>query len=178
MFGPAGNTLIETYKKYSQSTEEAISTLLSDAIFRIPAVRLADLNIARHPTYVYLFNYRSITKGPSGLEFGAMHGLELAPVFHVDSAMGYIYVGPRGTWSTLSDQMVAAWTSFARTGDPNNPMLPMWPRYDVTHRATLAFGTHTDVMLDPYGPERRAWDGISTSALQNVDVITLSDLLQ
>jgi len=52
----------------------------------------------------------------------------------------------------------------------------MWPRYETTQRATMALGAHSDVMLDPYGPERQAWNDIPTHLLQNVDVIALWEL--
>jgi para-nitrobenzyl esterase len=173
LFGPPGESLIEVYKKYSQTSDEAITTLLGDAIFRIPALRLAEVNAPRKPTYVYLFTYRSPAKGPTGLEYGAMHGLEVAPVFHDDYPIAYSYTGPKGTWSVLSEQMMAAWTSFARFGNPDTTLLPPWPRYDANQRATMVLGAHSDVMLDPYRREREAWNDVPTRALQNVDVMAL-----
>ena len=175
MYGPDARDLIPVYRSDSNAYQEAISTLLGDAIFRIPSIRLAEINAKRAPTYMYLFTYRSQTKGPTGVEYGAMHGLEVAFVFHVDSAQAYTYVGPKGSWAHLSDQMVQAWTRFARSGDPNGPLLPFWPRYDTDQRATMEFGHRTDVVLDPYGAERKAWSAVPSGLLDSADVGSLAD---
>jgi len=175
VFGSDAAGIIDAYKQHGSTYAEAVCTLLGDAVFRMPSIRLAEINSTRQPTFMYLFTYRSLTRGPTGLEYGAMHGLELAFVFHIDSSAGYTYVGPKGSWSHLSDQMVEAWTRFARTGDPNGPALPSWPRYDVERRATMEFGQHSDLILDPYGGERRAWDRISSDRFEDGEAARLAD---
>ena len=153
-----------------------IITLIGDAVFRMPSIRLAEINAARQPTYMYLFTYRSLTHGQTGLEYGAMHGLEVAFVFQVDTAQGYSYVGPKDSWRHLSNQVIEAWTNFARTGDPNGPLLPTWPAYDASLRATMAFGHHSDTVLDPYGAERRAWDRVPSDRLDSIAALGLTDI--
>jgi para-nitrobenzyl esterase len=39
----------------------------------------------------------------------------------------------------LADQMQSYWVNFARTGDPNGPNLPAWPKYDATGRRSIEF---------------------------------------
>jgi para-nitrobenzyl esterase len=175
-FGPAARDLVSIYARESNSYLEATTQLLGDIVFRMPSIRLAELNSDRQPTFVYIFTYRSLTKGPTGLEYGSMHGLELAFVFHVDSAAGYSYVGPKGSWTHLSDQMVDAWARFARTGDPNGTGLPMWPRYGAEQHATMEFGIHSDVALDPYGAERRAWKEIPSRQFEQAEAARFADL--
>jgi len=174
-FGPGAEHLFSVYVNDGNSYSEAVTQLLGDVVFRMPSIRLAELNADRQPTFVYLFTYRSPTKGPTGLEYGSMHGLELAFIFRVDSSMGYSYVGPKGSWTHLSDQMADAWTRFARNGDPNGAGLPTWPRYGTEQHATMEFGVRTEVALDPYGAERRAWHEIPSQKFEQAQAARFSD---
>jgi para-nitrobenzyl esterase len=56
----------------------------------------------------------------------------------------------------LQDKMSAAWTEFARTGNPNHPGLPTWPAFNTSERATMIFDNECKVVNDPNGPERKA----------------------
>ena len=59
-----------------------------------------------------------------------------AAAFHSDDieyVFGALDTRPGAEWRPedrkLSEQMMSYWTNFARTGDPNGPGLPVWPRY-------------------------------------------------
>ena len=41
----------------------------------------------------------------------------------------------------LSDVMQRYWTNFAKTGDPNGPGLPKWPKFDAKSRDYVEFAT-------------------------------------
>jgi para-nitrobenzyl esterase len=96
------------------------------------------------PVYRYSFD-RKIPVPPghtvmgvqaSPKDIGARHAGEIEYVF------GSLEVSlPNVPWEAadrmLSDTMTSYWANFARTGDPNGPGLPPWPRYDRQERRVL-----------------------------------------
>jgi para-nitrobenzyl esterase len=102
------------------------------------------------PTYWYQFRYRNapfyFPKMP-GFRALAAHTIDIQfifPNFHgghlgvnVDQSTGM----PRGfdrPETKLSDQMVAEWTNFAATGNPNGSGNSPWPRFTATSEVALA----------------------------------------
>jgi para-nitrobenzyl esterase len=45
----------------------------------------------------------------------------------------------------ISDAIQGYWTNFAKTGDPNGPGLPEWPKFDPQRRSFMRFGTTGEV---------------------------------
>jgi para-nitrobenzyl esterase len=84
-----------------------------------------------------------------------MHTLEILFVTaNVDGAQSMTGTGQDRY--ALQERMSAAWTEFARTGDPNHASLPKWPPFNPTERATMFFDNECKVVSDPNGTERAA----------------------
>lgn len=80
------------------------------------------------PTYVYEF--ARVSPG-----YPAVHAAELRAVFGYSSPEEIA----DGTGPKLDDQMQQYWANFARTGDPNGPGLPDWPKYETITKKSIEF---------------------------------------
>ncbi len=142
----------------SGSEVELRNEIETDRIFRIPAIRLAEAQIANDaPVWMYRFDWRTPAFGG---RLGACHALEIPFVFDNLSAPGADGFTGGAAPQELATDMHAAWVAFAKTGDPNADGLPSLPAYDMDRRATMLLDSKCTVADDPGGAARRLWDGL------------------
>jgi len=158
-----GKAILNTYKKaregkFSTDPKEIMSALITDAIFRIPTIRLLEAQRPHQPnTYNYMFTWQ--TPALDGI-LGACHALELPFVFgNLDLPLMDRFVGKNPN-KALSEKMMDAWIAFARTGNPNHDGIPEWAPYDKEKRTTMFFGDKCEAVNAAFDKERAAWDGL------------------
>lgn len=126
---------------------DRISDMLTDWIYRIPAVRLAEAHPGSH---VYEFAWRSPAFDG---EYGAGHGVELPFVFdNLDGADWAMMTGGSAPQS-IADEVHGAWVRFATTGDPG------WTPYSAASRTVKRFDEVSAVVVDPSPSTRELWEG-------------------
>jgi para-nitrobenzyl esterase len=121
----------------SHTNAALLGDLMSDAMFRIGSLRMAEARADQgKPAYVFQFDWQS----PAGFE--SCHCLEIPFVFnnfeHWTESPMLKGAKPAET-KGLAEAMHAAWIAFARTGKPDHPRLPAWPRYLREDRMTMRF---------------------------------------
>jgi para-nitrobenzyl esterase len=106
----------------------AYSGMLRDVAFTCPARALSKQVIKKQPkVYLYLFGKAPDEVGPLK-DWGAFHGSELAFVFHNFEFMGIKFKSKDNT--ATSKRILAYWSRFAHTGDPNVQGLTQWELFD------------------------------------------------
>ncbi len=134
------------------------SAVMTDRVFRIPAIRLAEAQCRHQPrTWMYLFQWASSAFGG---RLGSCHALEIPFVFDNLHQPGVSFFTGDDPPKTLADAMHRAWIAFARTGDPNHDGLPQWLSYDLHERSTMHFDVVCELQSDPAPEQRAAWDGV------------------
>jgi para-nitrobenzyl esterase len=143
----------------SLSPQEVLDAFSTDLEFRISAIRTAEAQSVQNPnTYMYLFTWPSPFMGGN---LGACHITEIPFVFGtLDDPLWSIFSGKGEEAEKLSEKIMDAWIAFARTGNPSHGGIPDWPKYNADKRSTMLLGKENEVVDDPYGNERLAWDGI------------------
>ena len=160
-FSGTGRAVADVLACYARNTPrgtaDAHTRLLTDTLFRIPAVGLAEVGGPR--VFAYLLTWAS---PPSGRHLGAFHGLDLPFTWDKTGpvADGLAELAGRPLSADLAEVVHRAWTEFVVSGVPRHPHLPDWPAYDPVRRPTMLLDDSSRVVDDPLGEERGLWDGV------------------
>ncbi|MFW9988992.1 MAG: carboxylesterase/lipase family protein, partial [Candidatus Odinarchaeota archaeon] len=156
--------IMDIYKEaqpeiFLNNPKELLDSIATDLMFRIATLQFLEAQSKfQRNSYNYIFTWES--NGFNG-RFGACHALELPFVFHTLDQPGLLLLlGDVSDIGNLTENMMDAWLSFARTGNPTHDGIPKWPAYDKENRVTLLFGKESKVAHAMFEEERKAWDGI------------------
>jgi para-nitrobenzyl esterase len=146
-FGANATAIEQNYPIAAYGTPaQALAAIETDSFFACPTENVRTLLSNSVRVFGYEFNQANPvqnfplpvpTPNPSGIVLGDSHTTELAYVFgHNGSGQTLI-----GQDRRLSDEVIAYWTTFARTGDPNrlaaeasdDEDLTHWPAFNETH---------------------------------------------
>ncbi|XP_069370251.1 bile salt-activated lipase-like [Paralichthys olivaceus] len=145
-----------------ETIKRTVVEIGTDYIFLVPtqaALYLHAANATTGRTYSYSFSQPSYLGGigrPYPKWMGADHADDLQYVFGLPFSMHLSYL-PR--YRDVSGYLIAYWTNFARTGDPNKGELSVpvtWPEFTITGQKFLDINSKTNndsvgqKMREPY----------------------------
>ena len=114
---------------------------------------------SQSPAFYYQFAHAPpFPKGSVYEGWGPSHFSELWYVFD--------HLGQQPTWRwtaqdrRLADAISTYWTNFVKTGDPNGPGLPHWPRFDPAHDSLLRLDDPIAVTAVPNLDKLQAFDAV------------------
>jgi para-nitrobenzyl esterase len=158
-FGPGPDAVARYRAAFpGAGAEELYVTALSDRMFRMPSVQLAAAQAAGGGrSHLYELTWPAPP-------LGACHALDVPLVFGVLDRGGALTVlgsPPPPEAAEVSARMRAAWTAFARDGDPG------WPPYDDRQRLTRVFdvGDRDGVRTYPEAASQRLWADTAVEVL-------------
>jgi para-nitrobenzyl esterase len=107
------------------------------------------------PAYTYQLDWA--TPKNDG-KFGAPHASDIQLVFDNIGKPGATAIGPQA--QQIADIMSETFIAFARTGNPNNKLIPVWKKYTMTNRETMVFDVPPHLENDPRGAERKIFEKV------------------
>ena len=170
-FGQGASALLGTYREARSKRMAGVnqsnvaSAIMTDGMMRIPCIRLLEAQRTHRPVRHYIVTW-STPAGDANMK--AQHGIDLGLCFGtyaVDEEHAAMF-GDGPAAKALSDAVMDAWTSFARTGDPACDTLGEWPVYG-DDRHTMMIGERTGVFAAPFEQERLAWQSFDNTILES-----------
>jgi para-nitrobenzyl esterase len=148
-YGERAEALLALYPaRMDEEARAASYALHRDRTFVVPVREWATAQARVAPVFMYHFarvppfaadlNYQQ--QSPAS-RLGAYHGAEMAYAYAVLESLNW--KGRARDWTDadrkLSEVMSSYWFNFARSGDPNGPGLPAWPKYAADAERVMLF---------------------------------------
>ncbi|MDF0542783.1 carboxylesterase/lipase family protein [Sphingobium sp. H39-3-25] len=140
----------------SASPSDLLVAITTDYQYLRNTRRMAELQAkaGAAAVYTYIFDWR--TPVMDGL-LKSPHGADVPFVFGTTATAARM-IGTGADLTPMSRIMIAAWSAFARTGNPDNPLIPHWPQFRAKDRATMMLNLPSRVEYDPGGRARASLD--------------------
>ena len=161
----------DTYLAMDDDPVRSAVDLYNDVVYVQGTEYEAEALSAYTDTYAYYWTYCPPAKDI--VEYCEANGLEpeISPYDRPQHAMGMIFgLGntdngyneltgdPAKLPQDLQPMMMSAFYNFAKTGDPNNDMIPEWKTYDPEDRNTMVMGEEWTLTPDPRQMQRVLFD--------------------
>ena len=130
---------------------EIDALIRSDWPTRLFSQRIADeqAGLGGAPVWLYRMDWQTRARG--GLLMSA-HAIDIA--FVLDTVeTNPVEPGEEREMRRMTQQMCAAWVSFARTGRPDDGSFPEWTPYSPATRPTMIFNLESAMAADPDGTD-------------------------
>ena len=142
--------------RYDGSTALAYAAAVTDGVFACP-IEVYATGLAQRrnlPVYAYEFSDRTapVPAPMRALPFkvGAAHALDLRYLFDMGGATAL-----DAAQRTLADQMIAYWSRFVTTGNPDVPGQPAWPALDPQRPQQLSLQTGEPVLTGDFAERHK-----------------------
>ena len=151
------NAIMAAYRHDApkMTPSDILIAVASDVQFRLPLTGAAETKSGtpgQAPVYLYNFAWRIPWNG--GV-LGSPHAVDIPFAFGTMDAAGAMIGSGDGAVETALN-MMSAFVSFARTGNPNSARLPRWKPYDAATRTTMVLDKECRAVRDWRAAARHA----------------------
>jgi len=154
-YGEFADRALATYPHDTPAeARKAQGDMMREQVFAWPTYAWARKQSAngKGATYVYYFDHKT-SENPNG----ALHASEIRYVFGTLQSQGGI-ASPTKADEKMRDEFMGYWINFARTGDPNGPGLPQWPRFRADNPVYMELGDKVRPIAVPNLAQYEFWD--------------------